>query len=681
MRSPRLTFGFAVLLAFVAMLALVHGCQERSKPTEPEVVAAVVTTHSLTILASSGGDGLVSSSPAGINCVVTGGVPVAGCKAQFQSTVTVKLTALPKTGHAFKEWFRDCHGSGACAVSMTADHVVGARFFKGPFVIKISSGTAGVGNGTVKSQVGLTPTINCVISNGTPAATGCSATYPANTALTFTAVPASGQRFSGWGAPCSGTGTCAFTTVQGRTVAASFAPSGPNVVAIEGKWQTTLTAPVVAVHLHQLPTGKVLLFGHRGATYIWDRANPGAALTQAAKTYDFFCGGHAFLADGRLLIAGGTITGSHGRPGAAIFDPSTETWSSIASMAQGRYYPTATTLPDGEILVVSGSDEAGVDVGVPEVFNGTGWRRLTTANLDIPSPFYPAMFVAPNGKVFLAGFPPTTRYLDVNGTGQWTTVAVRKVADRKLGSAVMYAPGKILFAGGGDPPTQSAEVIDLNQPSPAWRIVPGMAFARRQMNATILADGKVLVTNGTDGPGFNDVSNAVHYAELWNPVTESWSRMAREASPRTYHSTAMLLPSGRVLSTGSGEGGGVSFDNSQFSAELFSPPYLFNADGSTAARPTITSAPSKISYGHTFSVQTPDAGTVTRGTLIRLSSVTHAFNMTQVIFPLTLSNGGATTLNAAAPGSGNLAPPGPYMLFLLNGAGVPSVANIVMVGP
>ncbi len=293
------------------------------------------------------------------------------------------------------------------------------------------------------------------------------------------------------------------------------------------------------------------------------------------------------------------------------------------------------------------------------------------------------MFVAPNGKVFLAGFTQPTRYLDVTGTGQWTTVANRNVTDRTLGSAVMYAPGKILYAGGGKgppydgPPTASAEVIDLNQASPSWRTVPGMAFARRQMNATLLADGSVLVTGGTSGPGFNDQAGAVHEAELWNPETESWTTMARESSHRTYHSTALLLPSGLVLSSGSGEGGGISYVNSEFSAEVFSPPYLFNSDGSPAARPSITSAPATLSYGQSFTVQTPDAESVTRGTLIRLSSVTHAFNMSQLIYELTFAATSSTGLSAVAPTNGNLAPPGPYMLFLINGSGVPSVASIV----
>ena len=184
------------------------------------------------------------------------------------------------------------------------------------------------------------------------------------------------------------------------------------------------------------------------------------------------------------------------------------------------------------------------------------------------------MFVAPNGKVFMAGPDGTTRYLDAAGTGEWTPVGDRTVADRDAGSAVMYAPGRVLFAGGGDPPTRTAEVIDLNNPAPSWRAVPGMAFARRHMLATLLADGKVLVTHGTSGPGFNDVTSPVYYPELWDPATESWRTLAKESVPRMYHATAVLLPDARVLSTGSGEGDGISFSSSELTAQLYSPPYL-----------------------------------------------------------------------------------------------------------
>ena len=115
----------------------------------------------------------------------------------------------------------------------------------------------------------------------------------------------------------------------------------------------------------------------------------------------------------------------------------------------------------------------------------------------------------------------------------------------------MYAPGKVLVMGGGDPPTNTAEVIDLNQSSPTWRAVGSMAFARRQLNATLLPDGNVLVTGGTSSPGFNDPAGAVHAAELWNPTTEQWTTLASSSGiPRVYHSTALLLPDARVLSMG-----------------------------------------------------------------------------------------------------------------------------------
>ncbi|HEX2249822.1 MAG TPA: Ig-like domain-containing protein, partial [Gemmatimonadales bacterium] len=227
-----------------------------------------------------------------------------------------------------------------------------------------------------------------------------------------------------------------------------------------GRWDPAFTTPVVGVHMHLLPTGKVLLWGDRGDAQIWDPTSGG--FTPVAKTYRIYCTGHTMLADGRLLVVGGTSPNTRGLRFATIFDPSTNSWSATSSMAQGRYYPTITALPNGHALAVSGHDTALSVVTIPEVWDGSTWRRLTTAPLAIPNPFYPAMFVAPNGQVFLAGFNQPTRYLDVTGTGRWTTVANRNVEDRVLGSAVMYAPGKILYVGGGQkqpfngPPTATA---------------------------------------------------------------------------------------------------------------------------------------------------------------------------------------------------------------------------------
>ena len=684
MRSHRLFTAPAVLLAGFAGLTILHACGESPEPMEPASgTAAAVVQKTLTVKGGGGtGNGRVTSSPAGINCTITAGVASgSGCIAKFNRGVVVTLTTSTQAGHAFKTWSNACTGTGACKVTMTVNRTVGARFIKGSFVLKIGGGAAASGTGRVTSQAGLTPAINCAITNGTPAATGCSAKYPASTVVTLTATPAAGFAFSGWGSPCTGTGTCSYAVVQARTINARFGPSGPNSFAREGRWEPLITTPVVGIHVHLLPTGKVLLWGREGEAHLWDPANPGAGFAPATSPYEPFCAGHTFLPDGRLYVVGGHSVGTRGIASTVLYNALSGAWTVTAPMAQGRYYPTTTVLANGEVLAISGTDEERNHVTIPEVGDGTSWRRLTSASLDIGNPYYPAMFLAPNGKVFLAGFPQTTRYLDVSGTGTWTTVANRQVADRTMGSAVMYAPGKVLYVGGGDPPTSSAEVIDLNQGSPSWRSVAGMAYARRQLNATILADGQVLVTHGSSGAGFNNVAAAVRVAELWNPATESWSTMAEESRPRTYHSTALLLPDGRVLASGSGEGGGVLLENSDFTAQIFTPPYLFNEEGTLAARPSIAGAPSQISYGGSFSVETPDAGSVVRGTLVRLSSVTHAFNMSQLIYPVTFSASGASTLQGAGPTGPTLAPPGPYMLFLVNQAGVPSIAKMVMVGP
>ncbi len=160
-------------------------------------------------------------------------------------------------------------------------------------------------------------------------------------------------------------------------------------------------------------------------------------------------------------------------------------------MNGGRWYASVTTLPNGEVVVVGGERNGPGDLNpVPEVWqtnSGGGWRELTSAQLAVN--LYSPLHVAPNGKVFMSGTAQLTRYLDTSGSGQWTNVGNRLYGLRDYGSAVMYEPGKVLFAGGGDPPTRTAEVIDLNATTPVWKWTGSMLFARRQMNATILPDG------------------------------------------------------------------------------------------------------------------------------------------------------------------------------------------------
>jgi len=434
-----------------------------------------------------------------------------------------------------------------------------------------------------------------------------------------------------------------------------------------GEWSILRPAPIVQLQLHLLTNGKVLSWGHAGDPQVWDPVT--RTFTAVPSPSLLFCAGHDFLPDGRLLVAGGHITDGHGLPNTNLFDPATNTWQALPRMAKGRWYPTNTTLPDGEVLTVSGLDSDQVTVSVPEVWNGTGWRQLTGASLELP--LYPRAFVAPDGRVFYAGEGQPSRWLDVSGAGHWTNGPSRMVSGRDYGSAVMYGPGKILYVGGGDPPTNTAEIIDLNQATPAWQFTGSMAFPRRQMDATLLPTGDVLVTGGTSGSGFSNPVGGVRNAEIWSPATGLWTLVSYSEVVRVYHGATLLLPDGRILFTGSGDAAGMTDERNY---ELFSPPYLFKGP-----RPVITGVvPGRVTYGQTlYKLETPDAPTITKVHLIRFSSVTHAFDMGARLVPLTFSPGGRS-LTITLPASRAAAPPGPYMLFLVNADGVPSEARIVL---
>jgi galactose oxidase len=473
------------------------------------------------------------------------------------------------------------------------------------------------------------------------------------------------------------------------TGAAPLIAQGPETV---GKWSSVVPWPctggstprAVPTHAMLLPNGKVLyLQSYAGGVqpYLWNPAlGLNTAPTLAPKPgFNVFCAAHSTLANGNVLVTGGHISDYVGFARAVIYNPFTNSWSSVPNMNAGRWYPTNTTLANGDVLVVSGNTTGnGIFNKVPQVFQASTktWRTLSSAVLQ--QPLYPYMYLAPNGKVFTAGPNPTTRYLSTSGTGAWSFVATTRYGkDRDYGSSVMYSPGKILIAGGGgdwhanaDPqPTNTTEIINLNSATPAWQFAKPMNFRRRQHNATVLPDGKVLVTGGTSSGGpnaFDDGTLAVHAAEIWNPATNSWTVLASNTLYRGYHSFALLLPDATVLSAG-GQRAGCN-------AEIFSPPYLFKG-----ARPTISSLSfTSVNYGQTKFVPTPDVSSIAKVTWIRLGSVTHTVNMDQRFVQLAFSKvtGG---LNVVFPSSANVSPPGYYMLFILNGNGVPSKAKIVRI--
>ena len=545
------------------------------------------------------------------------------------------------------------------------------------FVATGSSGTTASAQATITVTSGGPPTAG-LSANPTSIVAGNSST------LTWTTNNAVSADLNGTAVPLNGsqvvsptTTTTYRLTAHGSSGATDWGQVSIVVTGtgpVTGQWAAVQTWPFMAAHAHLLPNGNVLFwpsFDLGNNPTLWNPVtNKFNTVPMAA--YNIFCSGHSLLQDGRLFVAGGHAGNQgDGLISSTVYDPSSNTWTQTSNMNAPRWYPTNTTLPSGDVLVVSGYTTTGIFNTLPQIWHPATntWLSLTSAQLM--QPLYPMMFVAPNGQVFNAGPDQITRYLNTSGTGTWTTVGnLNYAGPRDYGSAVIF-DGKVMVAGGdgsvNGPATNTAEIIDLNATNPTWQFTSSMSIARRQFNLTILADGKLLASGGSGGFGFDNAASPVYAAEMWDPATGKWTTMDSITVYRGYHSTALLLPDGRVLSAG-GEQTGAS-------AEIYSPPYLFKG-----TRPTITSAPSSVKYGQTFLVATPDAANISQVTWIRLGSVTHSFNQNQRLNHLQFmqASGG---LNITAPANANLAPPGHYMLFLLNGTGVPSVASIIQITP
>ena len=493
-----------------------------------------------------------------------------------------------------------------------------------------------------------------------------------------------------WNTATAGTGTHTLAAVardfSGNTsTSQSVSVNVSNSTAAQfGQWTGVMNWPMVAVHAELLPTGDVLGwtdYTTNGGAQIWRVATN----TFTPKTYtttSLFCAGHSYMADGRLLVVGGIVglTDDLGPQNGTIFDPVHETWSESSLMVTGRYYPTATTLADGRILVQGGTTTCSTCIAdMPEIYDPVSntWTQMA-ASAKMAFKYYPHSFVLPDGRVLVSSQDDkaiSSRVLNLN-TQTWSTVDSR-VFDGH--SAAMYLPGKIIKAGTatadnpGHPAAATTYVLDMTQSSPAWQQTASMAFPRSYLNLTLLPDGTVLATGGGTTTDKANFSTAVYEAELWSPATQKWTTMARMQTPRLYHSTALLLPDARVLVAGGGRENGRSQPDpkDQPNAEIFSPPYLFKGP-----RPAISGAPSTIQYGNSFTVATPDAARIASVSLIALGAVTHAFNENQHFVPLSFERASGS-LNVHAPANGNLAPPGPYMLFLVDTSGVPSVAAMM----
>jgi len=476
-----------------------------------------------------------------------------------------------------------------------------------------------------------------------------------------------------------------------------------NTPHVQGVWRTLpYLMPINPISATLLNTGKVLFVAgsendasnnspgaesYRNA--IWDpTGTTQSSITVQPIDYDVFCSGTAHLPDGRPLVIGGTSDYSFkGENRASIFDPVTQQFVQTPKMVDGRWYGTGTALGDGRIMAFSGLSLSGGTNNTVEIFDltnaGAGWTGPVTAPFS-PS-LFPRMFLLPNGKVFYTGSYPGNSWIFDPLVETWMQSAATTV-DRTYGSAVLlpllppaYTP-KVMNFGGGSPATPGTEILDLSASSPSWTPGPNMSTGRIQMNAIILPNGKVLAEGGSlnnespDNPGKR--------ADLYDPVSQTFSSGGTAAYSRLYHSTALLLPDATVLSAGSNPGSRGSYEPA---IEIYTPAYLFDGNDHliTSARPSITDiTPGLIGYNDLFSVTYTSTSAISSAVLVRPGSATHAFDMDQRLISLcgpapqpSCTGSGALTLTS--PPNGDVAPPGYYMLFLLDSSGVPSIAKFI----
>lgn len=402
-----------------------------------------------------------------------------------------------------------------------------------------------------------------------------------------------------------------------------------------------------------------------------------------------FCPGTVTLKNGNIMITGGANADA-----TTIYNWQSDSWTTGDVMNTERGYHGMTMLGDGSVFTIGGSWHGAWGDKDGELWTETsGWTPLPGVPTnkfktdDIVGTYrsdnHPWLFVAPNGMVFHAGPSKVTHFVDLStSTGAVIDGPTRSNKDQINGNAAMYDIGKILTVGGAENydsgvATTDAHVIDVNSGTSATVTQVGsMAYPRTFCNSVVLPSGEVVVVGGqTQVLLFSD-TYAVLPAEIFDPVTETFSTLGSMTTARTYHSTAILMKDGTVMSSGGGLCGGCQNANHK-DFEILTPPYLIDNNGDPAIRPVIQSVSASTTAGGTISV-TMDTTQAHTFAMIRVSAVTHAVNNDQRRFPLTGSKTGSTwVLNV--PANPNVAVTGVYYLFAMNANGVPSIAEHVRI--
>jgi hypothetical protein len=492
-------------------------------------------------------------------------------------------------------------------------------------------------------------------------------------------------------------------------VAASSGASAGDP-AVEGKFGPLFQWPVIPLHVSLLPDGRVLGFGGNASgkkstlTYaVWNPAMGTApesitALSNTTNTNVFCSGGGLIPSTGDVLIVGGDRkVNNQANYGIADFNifrlASNLLEHQTQKMANRRWYPSVVTLTDGNQLIMGGRIDryyAGTDTvpgtavsyaTTPELYTaGQGFTKLTGARNSTvfggadAQWNYPRAFLGPGGKIFILGFAGSAWWLDPAGAGKITNAKLSWVGTAPRATVpalptVMLTPGKLLSLEKGG----KASIVDMTKNPPVATPTSNLSQMRFWASATVQADGHVFVNGGSTV--YNQMTNVAYRSETWNPDTEQWTPGATATRSRLYHSVSMLMPDATILTGGGGAPGPETNPN----AEIYYPPYLFKKDGSgtLATRPKITSAPANaLQWDQAFNIGVSTGTQVSRVTLTRMSTVTHSYDSEGRFFDLAYTQSG-NTVALRTPAGRPEAPPGYYLLFAFDAAGVPSVGRII----
>ncbi|MEV6668028.1 galactose oxidase early set domain-containing protein [Streptomyces nigra] len=530
-------------------------------------------------------------------------------------------------------------------------------------------------------------------------------------------VPAGTDRIA-WGVSVYGTGSVTtddYTMDQVAEPVPDPVCTGTAEECANGRWDVLPTQnPVRSMHSVVLNNGKVLLIAGSGnseemfeagtfTSAVYDPEN--GTYKQIPTPKDMFCAGHVQLKDGRVLVmsgnkgypsADGTI-GYQGFKDSYIFDPVTETYSRTNDMNDGHWYPSATILGNGDVISFGGLKEDSTGSVTAELWSDAEqkWLELWKVNQTWSYwGLYPSMILMQDGRLFYSGshvfgnnIPGTGAAIyDYDANTVTQVPGLQRKDERDQSASVLLPPAqdqKVLTLGGGNidsnpDANRLTDVIDLKQPNPSYVAGPPLPQGtvdlgagkaaqtgdqgKMYVSAVLLPDGKVLETGGA----LHNRADPVYESSLYDPATGTFDPVAADPEARGYHSSAFLLPDGRVMATGDNPGNG-SWNHD---VSIYTPPYLLKGE-----RPAITSViDTEWSYGDTqrITVDRP----IAKAELIRPAAVTHSSDPNQRFVDLPLSvDGNNVDLNVTS--NPDLAPPGWYMLFAVDAGGVPSVAKWV----